>query len=169
MGLNPKSKQMEIGVRASRIISIFPMSMADEIKFTSVIADAFQKYKILNTKVPDWDSDDILKAMDNAERDNYVQQEAIIFVVSAIESNLLEILKMVCEEEVTLADITNEQFAELCELIYEMNFAGAVGKFMGLWKRIKNSFPQTKQSPKSSSQPRIKLKTSTDIVSSEEE
>ena len=169
MALNPKSKQLEIGVRASKIISIFPMSMADEIRFTSVIADAFQKYKILNTKVPDWDSDDILKAMDEAERDNYVQQEAIIFVVSAIESNLLEILKMVCEEEVTLTDITNEQFADLCSLIYDMNFAGAVGKFMGLWKKIKSSFPQMTPSQNLSLPPRIKLKTSTDTVSSKED
>lgn len=173
MGLNPKSKQLEIGVRTSQIISIFPMSMADELKFTSVIADAFQKYKILSIKTPDWDKisegDDILAAMDDAQKTDYIQQEAVVFIITAIKDNLIEVLNMVCEEKVTLDDITNEQFAELCELIYEMNFAGAVGKFMGLWKKIKSTFPQTKPSPKSSSQPRTKLKTSTGTASSKEE
>lgn len=150
MSLNPKSMKMEIGVRKVRQVVIYPLSMADELKLTSTISRAFATYSELSEQV-------------NA------QEEVVNFIVSAIQENLVSIMAMVCEEQVTLEDITNEQFSDVCSLIYEMNFAGALGKFLSLWTRIKKSFPQTKPLPNSSSPQATPLTTSTDSVYSKED
>jgi hypothetical protein len=136
MSLSPKSTKMEIGVRSTKTIIIYPFSMADEFKFTSTISHIYQTYQELQ----------------KSEEDDVVGQVPK-FIISAIEENLVSILAMVCEEEVTLNDITNEQFADICGVIYDMNFSGALGKFLSLWEKIKKSFPQTKQSQNSSLPP----------------
>jgi hypothetical protein len=134
MALNPKSMKMDIGVRTQRQIVIYPLSMADELKFTSTVSDAYSTFSQLQE-----------------EKDSELQIAQ--FIVSAIQENLTSIMVMICEEEVTLDQITNEQFADICELIYDMNFAGALGKFISLWTKIKKSFPQTKPLPNLSSPP----------------
>jgi len=151
MSLAVKSDTLEIGVRSARLITLYCLSMADEVKFTSVIANAFYKFHELNKKEPlppveQPDGPDVIAFMQELEADgDTFSAEAVSFIITTIQENLTEILKMICEEEVTLNDLTNEQFADLCEKIYEMNFSGALGKFQGLWKKIKNILPQTKQ------------------------
>lgn len=155
MALSVKSKLLEIGVRKPKEITIYCLSMADEVKFTSVIAAAYYRFQELSKKEPfkplpeaDPSEEDIVGYMESLEADSGISPEAVSFLIEAIRDNLTDILKMICEEEVTLADLTNEQFADICEVIYDMNFTGAVGKFQSLWSKIKNIYPQTKQSPK---------------------
>jgi len=135
MSLSTKSIKVEIGVRSTKIINIYPFSMADEFKFTSTISSIYQTYQELQS----------------SDEDSGTQIPK--FIISAIEENLVSILTMVCEEEVTLNDITNEQFADICAVIYDMNFSGALGKFLSLWEKVKKSFPQTKLSQNSSLPP----------------
>lgn len=161
MGLNPRCKPIEIGVRTLRTITIFPMSMADEFKFTSTLTAAFQEFSAIEKEESE--------KLENILPEDTLSPRAVVFIIQSIEKNLMEILKMVCEEPVTMEDITNEQFAELCEVIYDMSFAGAVGKFQSLWNKIKSIFPQTKPSPNSFSQPVIGPSISTDTVSSKED
>jgi len=150
MALVVKSDTLEIGVRSARSITLYCLSMADEVKFTSVIANAFYKFNELNKKEPlpiaeSKDPDDVVDFMQELESDDFFSAEAVSFIITTIQDNLTDILKMICEEEVTLNDLTNEQFADLCEKIYEMNFVGALGKLQSLWKKIKSILPQTKQ------------------------
>jgi len=157
MGLSVNTTTMAIGVRRFKEVTIYPLSMADEIKLTNTIAKAFQQFQALKlTNDPNFsedklDDDDYIASV--LSKDDEITPEAIVFIIKVIEENLLDILKMVCEEEVTLNDLTNDQFADLCHLIYDMNFAGTVGKFQSLLKKIRSSFQQTKPSPNLSSPP----------------
>lgn len=145
MALQINTVQMEIGVRVPKTITIYPLSMADEIKLTNKIASYFQQYQNIKTTAEpiDENDDDFVEKM--LSQDDSIDPQFVIFVIKAIEENLIDILKMVCEEEVTLNDITNDQFADLCNLIFDMNFAGTVGKFKSLLTKIRSSFQQTKQ------------------------
>lgn len=145
MALQINTVQMEIGVRVPKTITIYPLSMADEIKLTNKIASYFQQYQNIKTTAEpiDENDDDFVEKM--LSQDDSIDPQFVIFVIKAIEENLIDILKMVCEEKVTLNDITNDQFADLCNLIFDMNFAGTVGKFQSLLTKIKSSFQQTKQ------------------------
>jgi len=168
MGLQINTIQMEIGVRIPKTITIYPLSMADEIRLTNTLTATFQDFQLIQKKdkaerilssgadgtllgVPNPDDPDFMEKMMaklDEDEDDSISPKAIGFIVVAIQDNLLDILKMVCEEEVTLGDLTNEQFADLCSTIFDMNFTGVVGKFQSLLGKIKSSFQQTKPLPK---------------------
>lgn len=164
--VNPKCRKIEIGVRSLREITIWPLSLADEIKFTEKILSIMDGYEsILHPPLPNIPKDATPEDLEELFADPE-QKELIVatYIVTAIKDNLLELLAYVTEEEVTLNDMDNEQFMEICDEIYEMNFAGAVGKGMRLLTKIKSLFNQKTLSENSSSQPVTDMNTSTNSV-----
>lgn len=141
MSLNPNVKKLEIGVRELKTITIYPMSMADELKFTKTIFEAFQRFQLIAKPLPEF-NEETGEPISLDSEENYSDQA--FFIVKAIQENLLEILAMICEESVGLEDLTNDNFAEICNLIYDMNFSSALGKLHSLWTKIKGNLPQTR-------------------------
>jgi len=169
--VNPKCRKIEIGVRTIREITIWPLSLADEITFTEKIIGIMQKYDdVAKPSLPEIPEGTLPEDIDTLFSDPENTELAIAeYIVNAIKSNLIELLSYVTDEEVTLNYLDNDQFMEICDEIYEMNFAGAVGKGLRLLTKIKNIFNQKTQSENSSSQPATDTSTSTNSATEKEE
>ena len=124
--LNPVVRTTTIGVRVMREISIFPLSVTEQLNLTDLITKTLQEF---------FKADGGSKTLD-VSTDNI---EFVSFVVELIKTNVAEIIELVTEEEKDLLDdMTNEQLVDFAEVIYEMNFEVAKKKLAGLIKRIMN-------------------------------
>ena len=119
--MNPRITSIEIGTRNLRKIDIYPLSMAAELKLSDLITNVLQEFY--------------------AGQD----QEDLVFVtaiVDLIKDNLSIILDMITDDdvksEVLLESLDNYQAVELAEKIYDMNFAGAIKKALGLFERARS-------------------------------
>jgi len=152
--VNPKCRKFEIGVRNLRDITIYPLSLSDELELSEKIIGLVDGFDAA-VNIPD--SEDT--------------QEIRIagYILSAIKGNLIELLVYVTDEEITLKDLDNEQFIDLCELIFDVNFDGAAGKIKRLLKKVKSLFPQKTLSENLSSPQVIDTNISSDSVTETEE
>jgi len=118
--LNPQISEVKIGKRTLRKITIYPLSLGDEIKLTGIITKA-----VSNAPV---DGDDLA---------------FVAFIVTLIEENLGTILQLVTDEEdadALMSDITNLQGGEIAEIIYDVNYDAVAKNLKGLFSKIKNVF-----------------------------
>ena len=92
-------------------------------------------------------------------------------IASSIEANLAKILDFVVDsgEKIDLDDLTNLQFSELADLIFAVNYAGAVGNFQGLVSKVKTLLQSTRPSQPSLQEQAIDSNTSSQEVSEMEE
>ena len=104
--LNPQKKEVEIGARTLKTLTLWPLSMTDQLELASIIEVAISK--ILN------------------ETSNDVT--FIMAIKNVIADNLINILTKVTDyptpvrAKKILDDLTNDQFVEICQSIYEMNY-----------------------------------------------
>jgi hypothetical protein len=65
-------------------------------------------------------------------------------IVGIIQENLEVVLKLVVDphEKITMAELTNEQFYNLVEIIYEVNYENTSKNFLALFVRAKNVGPE---------------------------
>ncbi len=151
---NPKCRKVEIGVREIKEITLWPLSLADELAFSEKIVGLVEGYEAITNQplpeIPEDATEEQLKALLNSPN---AEVQIATFVIKAIKTNLLELLSYVSDDEVTLHDLDNELVVGLTEHIYEMSFAGAVGKGKLLLVKVKGLFHQKKQSDSSSLQP----------------
>jgi hypothetical protein len=134
--MNPQINSVEIGIKHTRTITIFPLSMADQFKMSDIISKAVKEY---------------------SENEEETATEVAVFqsIMKLIEENLIVILDLVTEdvEKISLEEITNDQFADLCTIIYDVNFDVALGKLQSLFNRAKSVFQSKRSQLKSSSTP----------------
>jgi len=147
--LNPEIKTATIGVRELRDITVYPLSMADQLKMTNLITDAIKMF------FNKGDTTDI---------------EFAAFLADTVKDNLEEILKLVTDEgTASLSDITNNQAVAIAEIIYDVNFGSLVKKVKSLLERVNEQFPSGRPSLTSlGSMADTDLKTSTEEVGEKE-
>lgn len=150
--LNPQIRTVEVGRKTIREVTIYPLSLSDQFRTTDLISG------LVNQVL------DFLEKQKDVELPEKARDVDIIKeIAAAVEANLTQILDFVVDpaEKIALDDITNLQFSELADLIYEVNYSGAAGNFQGLIGKIRNLFPSMGPSPKSSVQPATDLNIST--------
>lgn len=130
--LNPQAVVVEIGVRSLRKITIYPLSLADQLRTTDLIAKAMEG--IIATE----EQGDV--AM-------------VSFALQVIKDNIGQILEMVTDEksEKLLGELTNPQLMEIVEHVFDMNFGSIAKNVKSLAEKAKNLFPSARQSPPLSS------------------
>jgi len=135
MSLNPRITQIELGIEEMKPYTIYPLSLAGEFKVSDIIAKAASR---------------ISEISDNGNEVVIIKES-----IGVIKENLVIILEMVTKKtnRPNLEEIDNVQFSELAELIFEMNFTGAVKNVQSLIKRTKDLFLSTGQSQQSSEAP----------------
>jgi len=157
--MNPQIQTVGIGVKEIAEITIYPLSMADQFRLSDVIAEAITEYTANEQKKEDalleWQvqyKDDLENNLDKMPVQSSDVEIFQIFI-KTIQENLINILDLITEtdNQITLDDLTNDQFAELCDIIYTVNYDNAMGKFQALIQRAKSAFQLVKQSPKLSS------------------
>ena len=119
--LNPRITSIEIGTRSLRKITIYPLSMAAELELSDLITEVLQEFYAAQNQ------DDLA---------------FISVIVNLVKENLSKILEKITDEDVNGEDlfkeIDNNQAVELAEKIFEMNFAGAIKKAMGLFEKARS-------------------------------
>jgi len=119
--LNPRITSIEIGTRSLRKITIYPLSMAAELELSDLITQVLQEFYAAQ------DKEDLA---------------FITIIVDLIKDNLSRILDMITDDDVKsenlLEKLDNYQATELAEIIFDINFAGAIKKAMGLFEKVRN-------------------------------
>jgi len=166
--LNPDIRDLDIGVRELRTITIYPLSFRDQEKVTAIIKDTLSAFGDV-TKTVDLDPETGLP-LDSKQ----MLVELVTFVISAIESNLEGIVKLTLADEKGNKDIfkeiTNNQMIRLCEIIYEVNYdflSKVTKKAIRMWtgETQMEETPGTPLSPKSAERITTRLKTSMENLS----
>lgn len=144
--LNPQITETDIGVRSLRTITIYPLSMADQLKMTDLITEALNAFFLQENK------EDIV---------------FVSFMIELIKKNLKRLLAMVAdvkENKDLLSDMTNYQASEVAKIIYEVNYESVAKNLKSLFEKVGNIFRSERLL-----QPFVKPTPSTDSMPSTEE
>ena len=127
--LNPQIVELPIGIKELRKITIYPLSMADQFKMTDVIAQAVHQFGNVDVDLGD--------------------EEVVQRMLGLIEENIDRLLKLVLDEdeEVSMSELSNEQFTDICNTIFEVNYEGSVKKLTDLVGKVKAVMPRMGPSP----------------------
>jgi hypothetical protein len=125
--INPQTMELEVGIRSLRNITIYPLSMADQLRATDLIAQAMQGF---------------------VQKEGMEDTEFIAFAMELIKANLAKIIGMAVDEdgEKLLEELSNPQGMALVEAIFEMNYASISGNVQSLAEKVKKLFPSARQS-----------------------
>lgn len=123
--LNPQIREISVGTKELRKITIYPLSMADQFKLTDAIVDAARQFSVI----------------DPAELNDSV---IVATVIGMVEENLQDLLGLLLDEEesVQFTELTNDQFTELVEIVYEVNYETSIKKFQDLIAKVKSTLPK---------------------------
>ena len=124
--LNPQVAEIEIGIRSLRKITVYPLSMADQLELTDLVSQA-------------------LAGATGAMED----MEVVAFITNLIRENLSRILSMVTDEkgDELLKELTNYQAANMVETIYEVNYGSVAKNFKSLFGKLAKLFPLERPLP----------------------
>lgn len=127
-GLNPDIKTIHVGIKQIRPVKIYPLSISDQEKLTSQVVQFSDQFSNI-----DW----------NAVKN----EEALQVLKKIIMDNLTKILEYVTddEERPSFDELTNNQFYEIVNAIFEVNYEGLVKNFQDLFLRMKNLMPQNQK------------------------
>jgi hypothetical protein len=142
--INPQITTISVGTRSLRDITIYPLSLADQGKLTKILSGVFQSVMGALSAMGD-ESEELedLKGTDKITEtiESVAKQLSNINIVETIVGLIQENLEIVLglmvdpHEKITMEELTNEQFYNLVEIIYEVNYEGGSKNFPALWKR----------------------------------
>lgn len=118
--MNPQITTVQVGVKSLREITLYPLSMADQFQMTDLIKEEIST--IIGT--------------DFTEITDF---EATELVLDAIKRNLSKLLTYVLDKEdsVDFNEITNTQFVDIVQKLYDINFDVVVKNL----QTLKQKFP----------------------------
>ena len=124
--LNPQITDVEIGVRNLRKITIYPLSMGDQLKLTDLII------KAITDQVGDGGGADL----------------SVAFIVKVIHENIGKILTMVSDEKETVLDeLSNLQAIEIADIIFDVNYGSVAKNFKSLSEKLMGLFQPERPLP----------------------
>lgn len=144
--INPRIKNVEIGILNLRKIKIYPLSMHDQLSLTDLINEAMRSF---------FESDK------DGENENLI---FVSFIVKTIQDNIKKILKFVAPDEkpeTVMKEIDNYQLSEIVRIVYQDNYEEPVKNVMSLFPTEKIQSVLERQSQRSVKDTITKLKTST--------
>lgn len=115
--LNPKIREVKIGTRTLRPLTIYPLSMSNQFDLTEIVVAAIVKFS-------------------DAEKETLVVE-----MVAMIKENLKKILGYVSDEkpEDVFDELTNAQALEIATVIYQVNYESEIKNVQDLIKTVKQS------------------------------
>ena len=150
--LNPDIKEIKIGVRRLRKIKIYPLSAKDQFELSDLVAGGLKHFLSLGQNMSDVD---FVKASLGLIRENFERIAQLITDPKDVGDNIL-------------GDLTNNQIAEIAEIVYEVNYASLQKKVTGLLKHLPSSMRRSSQEFFGDT-PNIDLSISTEEVSGMED
>lgn len=152
--MNPQTSETLIGTKKTRSISIYPLSVRDQMKMADTVV------KAIATFIGDG-------------KEDKTDAQLVVFVTDLIQQELPTLLKFVIDEEENaedlLGELTNEQALEIGRIIYDTNFGSLAKKAKDLVGKVKGEFLSERSSViQSEDSPNIDSKTSSDEASKKE-
>lgn len=144
--INPRIKNVEIGILNLREIKIYPLSMTDQLSLTDLINEAMKSF---------FESDR------DGENENLI---FVSFIVKTIRDNIKKLLKFVTPDEkpeIVMKEIDNHQLSEIVKIVYQDNYEVPVKNVMSLFPTEKIQSVLERQSQQSAKDIITNLKTST--------
>lgn len=116
-------RKITIGIKEPRDITIYPLSLQDQLDLLDKVSGYIQTFG---------------KDLDFNEITN---EQAIALIRDVIVENLTLILSYVTTEKdrPELRELTNNQFYAIIEIVYEVNFEGALKNSKNLFQRMKGT------------------------------
>jgi hypothetical protein len=144
--LNPQITEIEIGVKTLRKVSIYPLSLADQGKMARTLSTVFQGVmeSLSHLSEEPEESDGSVGTIEKVAS-QLANLDIAESIVNIIQENLEAVLKLVVAdgEQISTEELTNEQFYNLVEIIYEVNYEKTSKNFLALIKRARNEIPKT--------------------------
>jgi len=129
-------------------VTVYPLSMSHQLEFTNLLSDGLKE--LVESKADD-------SAFFN-------------FLMTFFRDNIHKVFGYLIEEdpEKVVNVITNEQFVEIAEIVYEVNFASVSKNVKSLLEKTGIGFPSRRQSPPSAKSTVTGLNISTKKASKKE-
>jgi hypothetical protein len=69
-------------------------------------------------------------------------EEALLFIQKIITDNLSKVLEYICDEEErpSMKELTNNQFCEIVNIVYEVNYEGMIKNLKDLSQKVMTQF-----------------------------
>ena len=119
--INPEARTITIGARKPRQITIYPLSITDQMKLTDRFSEVVQEFG-------------------QTDRENMTNETAIEQLKNLIKDNLPEVMSYVVDPDEndipTLDEITNRNLYEIAKAIFEMNYEDIIKNFKDLFGRM---------------------------------
>lgn len=148
--LNPRITTIEVGIENLREVTIYPLSLADQGKMAKTLSSVFQSVmeSLSHLSEEPGEEDGSAGTIEKvaAQLSNIDIIEAIVTI---IQDNLESILRLVvaADEVISMEEVDSDQFYDLVETIYKVNFEQAPKNFVALWKGAKGLVSTETKSP----------------------
>ena len=140
--LNPQITDVEIGVRNLRKITVYPLSMSDQLKLTDLITKSV--------------TEQLAKA-DGGEL------SLVSFIIKMLQENIGKIITMVTDEDAkVLEEISNSQAVEIADVLFDVNYGTVAKNFKSLSEKLTGLFQPERPLPPSVNATDIASGTSTE-------
>ena len=154
--INPQAETVSIGKRAAEMedITIYPLSIADQIEMSSLIREALKAFFKQGSKDDQKDAEKDKSDFETIE--NKADLEFVSFIIDLLQSQIPKLLTLITDYTTEpkaaklLAKITNNQATEIAEKVYRMNYEDASKKLIGLFKKATSQTDQREEPPKNS-------------------
>jgi len=133
--INPQIKKLTIGIRKLRDISIYPLSVRDQLKLSEIIVGGIKEFY----GTDDDKSDAAIGA----------------WLMGMVEKNMDKILGFIVDKteigELDLfSEMSNDQLVSLVDIIYDVNYGSISKKVKDLLAKVKGQFLSRRSSAQSS-------------------
>lgn len=132
--------EWKYGRQNEHTLTLYPMSMADQLKITGVIAAVISVVGETSKSITDGQMTDIdfIGAIANAVRDNFIQVAAIVSGKAVDNPMIME-----------LPDhVTNMQFMEFANYVWETNYGAVRKNYSSLFELLAKQTKQKEQAPR---------------------
>lgn len=125
--LNPDIREVHVGVKTLRKTHVYPLSLHDQEQLTGIVVGFVNSFSDINFN-------------------DISNEKALELIKDFIKDNLFKIMEFVIEEKErpTLIELTNNQFYQIVNDIFEVNYEGLIKNFQDLFKRAKNLMDRQK-------------------------
>jgi len=125
--INPDAKKVDVGVKKTRSITIYPLSINDQMKLTDKFTEVIEQFG-------------------QFDRENMTNADAINFFKDFLSKHLPEFMEFVIDPEEDavpgLDEVTNNQLAQIADTVFRVNYEELIKNFKDLFKRAQNMMNQ---------------------------
>lgn len=116
--MNPSITSVEVGIRKLREVTIYPLSVHDQLKATEIITEVVNKFATFS-------------GLEDAM--------VIDSIIKILRPNISAILKLVVDEneEISLSELTNPQLESIINIIFAANYKDVIKNSQDLLGKMK--------------------------------